>query len=64
VAWDWAAKFHVRVDRIPSAQTAGAIVWLTTLSAPDESDAEAAARLLDVLSEIMEPLPRFLPGGG
>jgi EpsI family protein len=64
VAWDMAAKFYLLVDGITSGQTDGAIVRLTTLIAPDESDAEAEARLLDVLSEIMEPLPRFLPGGG
>ena len=61
VAWDMAAKFHLLVDGIATGQTDGAIVRLTTLIAADESDADAEARLQDVLDNLIEPLPRFLP---
>ena len=63
VAWDIAAKFHLLVDGIATGQTDGAIVRLTTLIAPGESDATAEARLQEVLKEVMEPLPRFIPQG-
>jgi exosortase D (VPLPA-CTERM-specific) len=62
VAWDMAAKFHLLKDGILTGQTDGAIVRLTTLIAPDESDADAEARLQDVLVEVIEPLSRFIPG--
>ncbi len=45
-----------------TGQTDGAIVRLTTIIAADESDADAEARLQDVLIEVMKPLPRFIPG--
>lgn len=62
VAWDIAAKFHLLIDGITTGQTDGAIVRLTTLIGPNESDAAAEARLRDVLGEVMGPLPRFVPG--
>ena len=62
VAWDFAAKFWLMMDGIRTGRTDGAIVRLTTLIAPGESDAEAEARLHDVLVEMIEPLPRFIPG--
>ena len=61
VAWDVAAKFYLMVDGITSGSTDGAIVRLTTLIAPGESDADAEARLQDVLLEINPKLPRFIP---
>jgi exosortase D (VPLPA-CTERM-specific) len=61
VAWDMAAKFHLMIDGIATGETDGAIVRLTTLIDGGESDAEAEARLQDVLAELMEPLPRFIP---
>ena len=63
VAWDMAAKFHLLVDGVATGQTDGGIVRLTTLIAPSESDADAEARLQDVLVELVSPLPRFLPEG-
>jgi hypothetical protein len=38
-----------------------ATVRLTTLIRGDETDADAEARLQNVLSELMDPLPRFIP---
>lgn len=63
VAWDIAAKFHLLMDGIVTGQTDGAIVRLTTPIAPDETDAAAEVRLRDILVELMDPLPRFLPEG-
>jgi EpsI family protein len=61
VAWDMAAKFWLMVDGIRSGSTDGAIVRLTTLIGSDETDAQAEARLQNVLAELMDPLPRFIP---
>jgi exosortase D (VPLPA-CTERM-specific) len=61
VAWDMAAKFYLMVDGITTGSTDGAIVRLTTLIGGNETDAEAEARLNDVLNELIEPLPRFIP---
>lgn len=61
VAWDMAAKYHLMVDGIRTGSTDGAIVRLTTLIETDEDDATAEARLQSVLTELMDPLPRFIP---
>jgi EpsI family protein len=61
VAWDMAAKFWLLVDGIQTGSTDGATVRLTTLIRGDETDADAEARLQNVLSELMDPLPRFIP---
>jgi exosortase D (VPLPA-CTERM-specific) len=61
VAWDIAAKFWLVVDGITTGRTDGAMVRLTTSISPDENDAAAEARLLDVLQEMLPSLPRFLP---
>lgn len=61
VAWDFAAKFYLLVDGVTTGRTDGALVRLTTAIGTNESDADAEARLQDVMSEIMEPLPRFIP---
>ena len=61
VAWDMAAKFYLLMDGITTGQTDGAIVRLTTPIMPRESDAAAEARLQDVLVDLIEPLPRFIP---
>ena len=61
VAWDMAAKFWLMIDGIATGSTDGAIVRLTTQIRKDESEAEAEARLRDVLTNLMDPLPRFIP---
>jgi exosortase D (VPLPA-CTERM-specific) len=62
IAWDMAAKFWLMVDGITKGRTDGALVRLTTVIAPGETDADAEARLFEVLQGLQEPLPRFLPG--
>jgi exosortase D (VPLPA-CTERM-specific) len=62
VAWDFAAKFYLLVDGVKTGRTDGALVRLTTLITDDETDAEAEARLAEVLGEVMPELPRFIPG--
>jgi exosortase D (VPLPA-CTERM-specific) len=61
IAWDFAAKFWLMIDGITTGRTDGALVRLTTLISRDESDADANARMLEVLGELMDPLPRFVP---
>ena len=56
IAWDFAAKFWLMVDGVRTGRTDGALVRLTTLI-QRESDADAAARLMDVLQELQGPLP-------
>ena len=62
VAWDFAAKFYLLMDGIKTGRTDGGIVRLTTLVSRDETEADAEARLQDVLRETMPHLPRFIPG--
>jgi len=61
IAWDVAAKYWVMIDSIRSGRTDGALVRLTTVIQPNESDAAAEARLTDMLRETLQVLPRFLP---
>ena len=61
IAWDIAAKFWLTLDAIPTGRTDGALVRLTTPILPGESDAQAEARLFDVLKSLEAPLPRFVP---
>ncbi|MEM1150192.1 MAG: VPLPA-CTERM-specific exosortase XrtD [Pseudomonadota bacterium] len=63
IAWDLAAKFWLMVDGIQTGRTDGAIVRLTTQIGPSESNAEAEARLQDMLLAVQEPLERFIPEG-
>jgi len=63
VAWDFAAKFWLMVDGVRTGRTDGALVRLTTPIALNEQDADAEARLMDVLRAIQKPLPRFIPPG-
>ena len=62
VAWDFAAKFWLMIDGITTGRTDGALVRLTTPIVV--SEAEAEARLQDMLKQLQEPLPRFLPEDG
>lgn len=63
VAWDFAAKFYLLVDGITTGRTDGALVRLTTFIPDNETDAQADARLGEVLGEMMKILPRFVPTG-
>lgn len=61
IAWDFAAKYWLMVDGIRTGRTDGALVRLTTLIPPGESDAAAEARLQEVLAKMLPALPRFIP---
>ncbi|MEM6867299.1 MAG: VPLPA-CTERM-specific exosortase XrtD [Cyanobacteria bacterium P01_C01_bin.121] len=61
VAWDYAAKFWLVWDGIMLGRTDGALVRLLTPLEPDESEADAEARLQSVFLETIEVLPRFVP---
>lgn len=61
IAWDIAAKFWLLYDGVQTGRTDGALVRLTTTIGHNETDADADARLKDMLREVMEPLPRFIP---
>ncbi|MEP1356294.1 MAG: VPLPA-CTERM-specific exosortase XrtD [Tateyamaria sp.] len=61
IAWDFAAKFYLMIDGIATGRTDGALVRLTTPIRRDETDAEAEARLSEVLMNLEDPLPRFIP---
>lgn len=61
IAWDLEAKFWLMVDGVASGRTDGAIVRLTTVILPDESDEVAQMRMMSVLENLQEPLPRFIP---
>ena len=61
IAWDFAAKFWLMIDGIATGRTDGALVRLTTLISPDETDGEAETRLQDMLKLTEQILPRFIP---
>jgi exosortase D (VPLPA-CTERM-specific) len=61
IAWDISAKFWLMMDGITTGRTDGALIRLTTPIMPGESDADAEARLFEVLQTLEEPLPRFIP---
>ncbi len=61
IAWDFAAKYWLMIDGIATGRTDGALVRLTTPIRPNETDADADARLMDMLRETVDYLPRFIP---
>nr|WP_299784480.1 VPLPA-CTERM-specific exosortase XrtD [uncultured Roseobacter sp.] len=61
IAWDFAAKYWLMVDGITTGRTDGALVRLTTLITPGESNESAEGRLQDMLREMQGALPRFIP---
>jgi exosortase D (VPLPA-CTERM-specific) len=63
IASDFAAKYYLMVDGITTGRTDGAIVRLTTVIGRNEADADAEARLQDVLVELDPKLDRFIPLG-
>jgi exosortase D (VPLPA-CTERM-specific) len=62
IAWDLEAKYRLMVDSIRLGRTDGALVRLTTAIQPDETDAEAEARLIRFLGAVEPTLDRFIPG--
>ena len=63
IAWDFAAKYWLMMDGITTGRTDGALVRLTTAIMPDETDEDANARVFDMLQQVVEPLPKFIPTG-
>jgi exosortase D (VPLPA-CTERM-specific) len=61
IAWDFAAKYWLLVDGITTGRTDGALVRLTTPIIEGETDAQAEARLQDVMAQVTGILPRFVP---
>jgi exosortase D (VPLPA-CTERM-specific) len=61
VAWDFAAKFFLMLDGVTTGSTDGALIRLTTIINNGETEADAEARLTDVLQALRAPLPRFIP---
>ena len=61
VAWDFAAKARLVVDGVRTGRTDGALVRLTTVILPGESEVEAEARIRSVLDEVLPLLPEFIP---
>ena len=49
------------VDGIRTGRTDGALVRLTTVIGNDETDAQAEARLMDMLRNAHPVLPAFIP---
>lgn len=61
IAWDMAAKYWLMVDGVKTGRTDGALVRLTTSIDANETEAQAEARLRDVLLNTTKVLPRFIP---
>ena len=62
VAWDFEAKFLLLWDGFTIRRTDGALVRLTTLIRPNETDAQAEARMRDLFLRTIKVLPEFIPG--
>ena len=60
-AWDFAAQVALLWSGIRYGRTDGALGRLTTPIRPDETDAQAEARLLNLLQSAIIPLDRFVP---
>lgn len=58
---DYMAKFSVLWDGLTRGRTDGALVRFVTPISHNESEADADARLQDVMSKALGALPRFVP---
>lgn len=58
---DYAAKFSVLIDSIALGRTDGALVRFVTPIRPQESEADADARLQKLMGDALQRLPRFIP---
>lgn len=61
IAWDFSAKFWLMWDGVATGRTDGALVRLTSMIGPDETDEAAEARLFEVMQQVLKPLPQFIP---
>ena len=60
---EWWAKYYLLLDAMMMNRTDGALVRLTTLVAPSETEADADRRLQSFMRDTLPQLARFLPGG-
>lgn len=60
-ASEFRAKLHLMSGKLTNGREDSALVRLITPIRAGEDIAEAEARLLEVLGEALEPLPRFIP---
>ncbi|MCK8465079.1 VPLPA-CTERM-specific exosortase XrtD [Aliiroseovarius sp. S1339] len=58
---DFTAKIGVVYDSLTMGRTDGALVRYVTPIRPDESEADADARLIDFMTQSLPRLPRFVP---
>ena len=58
---DFRAKLNVLIDSLIKGRTDGALVRYVTPIGPDETEADADARLLRFMAISLKPLPRFVP---
>lgn len=58
---DFTAKMGVVIDSVTRGRTDGALVRYATPIGPGETEAEAEARLMQVLGDSLPDLPRFVP---
>ncbi|MCC0062811.1 MAG: VPLPA-CTERM-specific exosortase XrtD [Defluviimonas sp.] len=61
IANDFAAKMSVLSDSLFEGRTDGALVRFVTPIGPDETEADADARLLGFMRQSLPALPRFVP---
>lgn len=61
IAWDYAAKFWLFWNGVTTGRKDGALVRLLTAVGPDETEAQAEARLKSVFLETIRILPRYIP---
>jgi exosortase D (VPLPA-CTERM-specific) len=60
-ASEFRAKLHLMTGKLTNGRDDSALVRLITPIQAGEDIAQAEARLLEVLGEVLEPLPRFIP---
>ncbi|MFZ1725599.1 MAG: VPLPA-CTERM-specific exosortase XrtD [Albidovulum sp.] len=58
---DFSAKLSVLWDSLTTGRTDGALIRYVTPIGPDETEAEAEARLMRFMALSLKPLPRFVP---
>jgi exosortase D (VPLPA-CTERM-specific) len=61
VANDFRAKLNVLADSLIKGRTDGALVRYVTPVGPNETEADAEARLMRFMATSLKPLPRFVP---
>ena len=60
-ASEFRAKLHLMTGKLTNGREDSALVRLITPMRAGEDVAQAEARLMEVMGELLEPLPRFIP---